>query len=658
MTRCSALPPALLAPAMAFTLLLSMLLLPIRPAAAQDVLSAVRAQQWDQADAAAAQWLDPVALKLVAYYRMLTQGAASAVEIDSFMAQNPDWPNQALLARRREGALALEPDDGVVVDLCARLTLHTAPALLRCATADANTGQTEPANAAARQAWVSGGITDAGAETRFLQRWDSVVTQADQWQRFQALAWTNTAAATRQAARLDPAHRREADVLLALRRGDPQAESILKALPDALRASPETMLLDARRLRTADQDPAALTLWQSFGATAQASAPASRLPAFWSERSQLARRLLADGDAAGAYWLADNPGRIDGTDRLDADFLAGWIALRKLNKPADAARHFTAIAVSKAAISRARAQYWLGRAAAAQGDAAGAKADYAAAARFPTTYYGQLAAQALGDGPPALNARITALHDPSWTSQDAIAFASREVARAAELLVAWGDPSRARPFLARLQGLAPDPADEAMASQFALGVGLPDLAVAIARRAGVDGVLLPDTGWPTTVQPPAGPVEPAVTLGLIRQESSFDVSAVSPAGAQGLMQLMPGTATEVARQLGEQVSPVSLTVDPQENMVLGTTYFRQLLDQFGGALPLAIAAYNAGPTRVQQWLGEIGDPRTGAIDWVDWIEMIPFDETRNYVQRVLENITVYRAQRGVTTALPVLATRG
>jgi soluble lytic murein transglycosylase len=166
---------------------------------------------------------------------------------------------------------------------------------------------------------------------------------------------------------------------------------------------------------------------------------------------------------------------------------------------------------------------------------------------------------------------------------------------------------------------------------------------------GRDGLSLPEAGWPIAAEPPTGPVDPAVALGVIRQESSFDIGAVSPSGARGLMQLMPFTAEAVAKQIGTPVSLVSLTTDPADNMRLGTEYLHQMLSRFDNSLPLAVAAYNAGPHRVDQWLPEYGDPRIGPIDMVDWIELIPLNETRNYVQRVLENVVVYRARRGEST---------
>jgi len=148
---------------------------------------------------------------------------------------------------------------------------------------------------------------------------------------------------------------------------------------------------------------------------------------------------------------------------------------------------------------------------------------------------------------------------------------------------------------------------------------------------------------------PPPPLDPAVSLGIMRQESGFDIAAISPSGARGLMQLMPATAQTVAKQIGVGTSLAALIADPAHNMALGTRYLQDLLDRFGGALPLAVAGYNGGPHRVDQWLAENGDPRVGPIDMIDWIELIPFNETRNYVQRVLENVVIYRARRGEAT---------
>jgi len=372
----------------------------------------------------------------------------------------------------------------------------------------------------------------------------------------------------------------------------------------------------------------------------------------------LARRMVRTGDPEAAYALAATHG--PATDiAIEAEFLAGWLALRRLDRPAVAARHFHTLAgLSRAAITQGRAYYWVGRAAMAQGDSSGASAAFARAAAWPTTYYGQLAARALGDDDALLAARIRTTRDPAGSVGRAAAFTKQELARAAAMLVAWGEPRRAKVFLQRLDEIADDDAGRALAARLALALGLPDQAVAIARRAGRDGLVLPDAGWPIPVGPPASSIEPAVALGLIRQESSFDVQAASPVGARGLMQLMPTTAAAVARRLNEAIDLPALTADPAYNMRLGTSYLQELLDRFGAALPLALAGYNAGPNRVRDWVAGYGDPVAGAVDMVDWIELIPFNETRNYVQRVIENIVIYRAHNGSVAPHPLARWRG
>jgi soluble lytic murein transglycosylase len=594
-------------------------------------LIAVRADRWADAQAEAAQFADPVAEKLVLYLRLRAPGAATASEIADFMQRNPDWPAQAMLERRREEALSTDPDDAAVLAQCDPAPTLAA-AMLRCAAAIANTGRTADADALARQAWVNA-IDSATGEAMFLHRWGGVATPDDQWARFQRLAWfSDPSAAARQIPRLDPAHQAAAVARLAAKRDDPRTEALIAALPPAEQADPGLSLDHVRFLSRSGHDAEAAALLIR-------TPDAGNLPAFWAERNLLARKLLQEGDAKTAYAVVAANGQTAEEPRADAEFLAGFIALRMLHDPATAAKHFATLANSHAIITQGRAHYWLGRAAAAAGQ--DPKPEYEKAAAWPTTFYGQLAILALGGSPAA---RIDTLRDPSWTHDTAVAFTEHQVLRAAAWLIAWGDAPRARVFLTRMDELAPIPAERALTAAFALSAGMPDGAVFVARRMGRDGLALPHAGWPMPYNP-AAPPDPAFSLGIMRQESSFDVGALSPSGARGLMQLMPPTAREVARQLGIPVSLPALTENANDNIQLGTAYLEDMLTRFDNCLPLAAAAYNAGPHRVAQWLDENGDPRTGPIDMVDWIELIPTSETRNYVQRVVENVVMYRAMR-------------
>ncbi len=573
-----------------------------------------------------------MALDLVKFARLLTPGQATAQEIYTFATAHGDWPDRGVLHRRLAEAVLAETDAAQRLQDCQQYK-PGGEAVLRCAEAERGAGHASQADWLARQAWIDG-ITEAGAEQDFLAHWAAAIRPEDQWRRFDALDWTGNAAADRQAARLDTPRHALAAARLAFRHNDPRALDYLPAVPEALRADPSLLLYQARWLRSTGAKAAALALWRAAGAPAEQAAAVDRRPAFWSERDRLARLLLADGDNDGAYFLADDAAA--GPDQApDALYLCGWIALRRQHDAARAIAKFQALhAVSQSIITQGRAWYWMGRAAATEAEA---RQDFVHAAAYPTSYYGQLAALRFGTA-AALTAQLAALHDPVPDDAATKAFAANGLTHAADLLAGWGDAGRARAFLRREAQTTQDPGILELTAQHALALQVPDVAVATARLAGRQGVALKQAGWPRPFVPESGPdaPDPALVLGLMRQESSFDAGIVSHAGAVGLMQLMPDTA----RQAGGRGAALS---DPATNMRLGEVYLQSLLTQFGGVVPYALAAYNAGPHRARAWITANGDAAaTGDADaMLDWIEMIPFGETRNYVQRVLENRTIY-----------------
>jgi soluble lytic murein transglycosylase len=429
--------------------------------------------------------------------------------------------------------------------------------------------------------------------------------------------------------------------LLALRLAEANGEAPAESAPESV-----PFLDQVQSLHAQGQDAQAAAVWTSQGAAAAAAADPDAKVQFWPAQDALARALLAAGDAKDAYAvvIAVNPpisGAVARGQIADRDFFAGFLLLRFLHSPSEAATWFADLqSSSTAVITQARAYYWLARCE----TGAAAQADYERAAAYADTYYGQLASIALGESPATLAARIQDAAEPGFTAGDALSFALMELPRAAALLVQMNDPDDAQIFLNRLGQIAATDQIRELAARLALGLGLPQSAVSIARTAGIAGQMLIREGWPAPVSPPGG-VEPAIALGIMRQESSFDPTAISSAGAQGLMQLMPGTARKTARQNG--IAYDGNLFDADENMALGTAYISTLMQDFGNCLPLAIAAYNAGPTNVANWLAENGDPEmkngAGGANMIDWIEEIPFNETRNYVQRVTESIVVYRA---------------
>jgi soluble lytic murein transglycosylase len=296
----------------------------------------------------------------------------------------------------------------------------------------------------------------------------------------------------------------------------------------------------------------------------------------------------------------------------------------------------------KLPISRARGAYWAARAAEAMNHGAQAEKWYATAADQITTYYGQLAAAHIGS-PGAQR-----ISEPQPTLSDAAAFDRRELVRVTRGLAQMGADDYVRQFVRHLSEHAGSPVEYALVARLATEIDRPDLAIASAKQASYAGVTLLAEGYPIGSLPPGGSVERPLILAMTRQESAFDAGAVSTAGARGLMQLMPATASHVARTLGLPFSATRLTSDVHYNLTLGREYLSGLLGNFSGSYVLAVAAYNAGPGRVQEWMHDFGDPRGRNADVIDWVESIPVAETRNYVQRVLENLQVYRFRLGDT----------
>ena len=616
-------------------------------AAGRAAIVAANAGRWSEAQALADQGADPLADKIVTWMRLQVRGQASAAEVADFLAANPGWPLSATLAQRGEEALPVLADDPLVLRLFARTPPRGLPAIRQLAEALQRQGNAAAALRAVQAGWRDA-APDPEAEAGFLAALGGMLTPDDHRARFERLAWAGqTTAAARMLPLLPAETRLTGELRLALANGQAAAEA--GASPRAGSDIGLAMEL-ARYLRRQDRDREAAAVWQQ-AEPLQRDLTDAAARAIWTERQILARKLLRLGDAASAYRVAARHGQTDGAALHDAEFLAGFIALRRLNDPTRAAQHFARLGEdSSSVITRARAHYWRGRAAAAQGRAQEARAPFAAAAALPTAFYGQLGALALGETAPQLAARIVAVPAPQPTADLADAFLGKERAQAVLTLADLGDTDRTRTFLLRLEETAAAPAEQVLTARLASAIGRPDNAVWVARRAGIAGVTMVVEGYPRPYPlPEAAAVEPAFVYAISRQESNFDPGAVSPANARGLMQLLPSTATLVARQLGIPHQASWLTGQPEHNLRLGAQYLADQLGRFGN-LAMAAAAYNAGPRRVDDWIVTYGDPRmpasAGGTDMIDWIEQIPFSETRNYVQRVVENAVIYRALGG------------
>ena len=366
-------------------------------------------------------------------------------------------------------------------------------------------------------------------------------------------------------------------------------------------------------------------------------------PALWADRRRrLARREARLGNHRRAYHIASQHHLTpaDGYDYADSEWIAGWVALRGLEDPARALPHFERFeAAVDTPISVARAGYWLGRTHAALNQPERAVRWYAVAAEHQTAFYGQLAAAEIGapgDG------RIAARDLPNWRVSPVI---RSDDVRMATLLHFAGESSLAFQTFDHLGAAMTGGAALGALGALALELDQPHFAVRIAKAAARKGVVIHPAYYPLhDLAAYASEIEPALAMSIARQETELNPAAISPAGARGLMQLMPGTARRVAEWLGEPYSEARLIEDWRYNARLGQRYLAERIRQYGGSYVLAAAAYNAGAHRVDEWVGRYGDPRLPGVDVIDWIEHIPFRETRNYVQRVMEGLYIYRTR--------------
>jgi soluble lytic murein transglycosylase-like protein len=373
--------------------------------------------------------------------------------------------------------------------------------------------------------------------------------------------------------------------------------------------------------------------------------------AFTALRLRMNEALKA-GDVAGAYAaISGHSLRPGGTEFAEAESFAGWLALNKLRNPQLAETHFARLDANvRSPVSKARAAYWRGRTAEAAGRPDHARAFYILGAQHTTTFYGQLAAE------KTAAAQIALIPDPVPTAAERAQFNGRDVVRALGLLASAGEKSLVRVFALHLGDIAQTPTELAIAMDTIKAMGEQELSLLAYRRGAQRGVILHERGYPVRTPPSvAGGAEPAFVLAITRQESQFDPRVRSSADARGMMQLLPGTARDTARKIGIGYDEGQLW-DAEYNMRLGSAYLGQVADRFSGSYIMAAAGYNAGPGRPAQWATFCGDPRSSTTDPIDFIECIPFSETRNYVMNVMSNIQVYRARLNGGQA-PITLTR-
>jgi soluble lytic murein transglycosylase len=578
----------------------------------------------------------PAAETLIEWYR-LRAGRGSVGEVNAFLAAHGNWPGLDLLRKRSEAAFEGAPKQAIL-DFFANDPAQTGKGVLLHADALLAAGEQGEAEAEIVLAWRTFDLT-AEDHTTFLERYGKLLAPHHEARLDMALWRGLSGDVTMLMPLVDEGHRALAAARQGLRAGAKDVDALIAAVPATLAG--DAGLAYERFLwrlgKGLNDDAIALLIERSEAGTLGE-------PDRWAGwRRSLARQAMRDGDAKLAYRIATHHGLVEGSSYSDLEWLAGYLALRKLNDPALALTHFETFTEEvETPISLGRSGYWIGRAHEAAGDKAAAQAAYAMGAGHQTSFYGLLAAEKAGIGPDV--ALKGAEYFPAWQQA---AFAGSDLVKVIGLALAMDDQGLAERFLLQIAE-AQDRKGLGQLGNMVADMDAPHLGVMLGKAAARRGIVL--TGPYYALHPLKDmtlPVPIELSLSIARRESEFDSRVVSGAGAQGLMQLMPATARQVAGSLGLEHDPGQVLTDWQYNATLGSAYLADLAVRFDGNIVMVAAGYNAGPGRPIQWMERYGDPRKGGVDVVDWIEHIPFRETRNYVMRVSESLPIYRARLGL-----------
>jgi len=601
----------------------------------QTAFKAAKRGQWTLAHQAAQPGHARLPKKLLHWLDMTQRGTtASFAEITSFIRQNPSWPRKRWLQRRAEEAIDENTSSAEILSWFSKHPPIKTDGRIALGEALIATGKIIEGEAHLRRAWITGRF-NRRYEKLFLRQHRKMFTADDHWQRLDGLLWKrHFSAARRMHRRVSPKLRALAEARVTLRRSRGGVDRAVARVDPTLKRDPGLLFERMRWRRRKGLTIEALDILKN--------APKDLVRAdLWSrEREIIARRLLTEGRITDAH-RAISDHRLTAKNRArfaEAEWLTGWIELRFLNESKSAFDRFKRLHdIVRYPVSRARAAYWAGRAAKASGNKIGANEWFRRAQIHPTTYHGQLAAEELGDilrlPPPVAEPTVVTVKK----------FHRNEIVRAFKMLSQLGEKKLLRVFALQLGRNAKDNQERLLVGRLAYRIGRPDLAVWIARRAQRRGILAMSLGY-LIVPMPSGKPEKALLLSIARQESNFYPQAISPAGARGMMQIMPATARAVAKSLRIRYSRALLTQRPSYNIRLCRAYLSQMLTRFNGSYILSITSYNAGPHRASRWVKRTGNPSDPDVDAIDWIEMIPFRETRTYGQRVLGNLQVYRSR--------------
>jgi soluble lytic murein transglycosylase len=598
-------------------------------------LALMRDGHWEAAlDAAGAP--GTIRRDIIEWHR-LRAGKGAFADTIAFLDRRPTWPGLKLLRKRSEQTIAPGSDPATVLAFFAPQPPQTGHGALMHAQALTAQGKGDEGRAQAVLAWFSMLMSEEEEAALLADYADALAPY--HWQRLDMLLWQGESkAAERIMPLVDEAHQALARARIALRKREDGVNALIDLVPTALQSDPglayERFVWRAR----AGYNDSAIDM----ALTRSTSAESLGDPERWGRRrADLARWAMREGKARTAYRLAANHHIPEGSRQVDLEWLAGYISLRKLGDAATALTHFKAMKNDHfSAITQGRTHYWIGRAHEALGQSTEANAAYVEAARFQTSFYGQLASEKVGI--PMTPALAGANRYTGWQESR---FWSDSNMVAGRLLHAAGEDYLALRFTQHLaESLSEQERGQLLA--WAEAVEAPYLQVKLAKYLLRLGTLFERPFFALADLGATHPDVPAeYALAIARRESEFNPLVISHAGARGLMQLMPGTASDMAQKLGIEYSKARLTSDPAYNATLGHEYLAGLFTSVGPNPILVAVGYNAGPGRARSWKSTFGHPGDPGVDPIDWIEHIPFYETRNYAMRVTESLAIYRARR-------------
>lgn len=582
---------------------------------------------------------DPVGAKLLTWiYVTETDLPIEAHQLMNFVNDNPDWPRLHVFKRKIENSLADGHDTKTILAWYDKHTPTTADGARGYIEALLRTGKKDAAKKFLAGFWQEARLTKHETAT-LAGRYKALFAAGRHVARLDSLIWDQRySEAEYMLAFVDKSIRDIGQARIALGRTSRNANALLDALPASAQRTEGIVFERLRWRRRKATDESAMEM------LAQMPAQLSHPDAWWGELNILMRRRLEKRDYKGAAAIIEKHQSKKGFAFAQAEWLLGWIKLQYLNDPVAAYRHFDGMYKNVGtAISLSRAAYWAARAAEkGQADGKVAKQWHRIAAQYPSTFYGQLSFEKVYGRPHKLTFR-----DPVISPAHLSAFSKNELVRALRLLQKLDLEKLYDPFFIRLIANAKEKEDYIMAAELAKEMKQYYYAVHANKECQQEtGQFLFFEGFPTLHSLPSKKPEKALVHAIIYRESMFKLNALSHAGARGLMQLMPGTAKATARSIKTAYSRDRLTTDARYNVLIGSAHLEDLVDNYGGFYPMAIAAYNAGGGNVRKWIEAFGDPRKGDMDIVDWVEHIPIYETRNYVQRVMESYYIYRLRFG------------